>query len=129
MWSLLLVLVVAVVVFGWRASRATRNKWVRRLSLPGMWHHETADGVAGSLELWGTLVSGGYRLREDGGFMEEGQWRMEGNEVVFEASSGAREVCDLRFFQDGKIGLDGQARPRRVYVKAKNNVVTLRSTK
>lgn len=129
MWSLLLVFVVAVAVFAWRGNRATRTKWLRRLNLPGMWHHETAEGLAGSLELWGTLVSGGYRLREDAGAMEEGQWRMEGHTLIFEASDGTKEVSELRFFENGKIGIDGPLRPRRVYVKAKNNVVTLRSSK
>ena len=127
MWSFLLCVVVAALGWSWvRGARVSRLKWLSNLNLPGLWHWETDEGVQGTLELWGEMGEGRYRYEDDGA-REQGSWRVQGGALLFDGDDGRSERCELRVFEDGKIGLDGPRRPRRVYVKARNNVVSLSS--
>ena len=131
MWSLLLVAVVSLLVWTWvKGTRANRAKWLNSLNLPGLWHWETEDAYTGSLEMWGSVAEGGYRMRdgEPGAMFEQkGSWRVEGHSLIFEPDAGATEVYDLRLFEPGRIGLHSPRHPDRVYVKARNNVISLGS--
>jgi hypothetical protein len=123
MGSLLLIIVVAVVCTLWvRANRQSRQRWLTRLDLPGTWNWQDHDGV---LELDGELDSGRYRIRDEDQ-EEQGEWRLRGHDLVLEPRSGASTTLDLRMFTEGKIGLDGPGRERRVYIKKRGNVVSLR---
>lgn len=124
MASLLIVIVVGIVVVAWvRGTRRNRLRWLQRLDLPGTWEWDSHEG---RLELSGELHAGTYRFREPDGD-ESGKWVLEGHTLVL--TSNADETprrYELRFFDDGKIGLDGPGRERRVYVKEPSNVIPLR---
>jgi hypothetical protein len=124
MASLLLVIVVAVVVVVWiRGTRRNRLRWLERLDLPGIWHRHNEEGT---LELGGELDTGSYRFREPQAD-EHGTWVLEGHRLVLTANlDKTPRAYELRFFDNGKIGLDGPDRPHRVYVKEPSNVVPLR---
>jgi hypothetical protein len=123
MGSLLVILAVAALCVFWvRANRQNRQRWLEKLDLPGSWRWEDHDGV---LELQGALDGGRYRLHDDGS-TEQGDWRLEGHELVLEPSSGTAARLDLRLFTEGKIGLHGPRLERRIYVKKRGNVVPLR---
>ena len=126
MGSLLLVILVAGLAFIWiRGARRNRARWLKRLDLPGIWERE---GDWGRLELSGALDRGRYRFAEGrGGAADEvGEWRLEGHTLHLTADDGTRGDYDLRFFKEGKIGIDGPRRERRIYQKARSNVVPLR---
>lgn len=124
MGSLLVVMVVGVVVFGWlRATRKNRERWLQRLDLPGTWSWEGQDG---RLELSGGLSQGSYRLTEPG-VEQRGKWLLRGHTMELTADNGNLEAYDLRFFDAGKIGLTRDGREARVYLKTPSNVVPLRS--
>jgi hypothetical protein len=124
MGSVVVVIVVGMLVFAWvRGVRENRRRWLARLDLPGTWLWEGHDGV---LELSGGLDRGGYRIRENGS-EEEGDWRLEGHGLILAPRTSGREsVLDLRLFTEGKIGIHGPGRERRIYVKKRANVIPLR---
>jgi hypothetical protein len=123
MVSLLVLLAIAVACFLWmRANQQHRERWLKKLDLPGTWIWEDNDGV---LELQGLLDQGHYRLR-DGDEEERGEWRLEASGLVLEPQAGQPTTHDLRLFAEGKIGLHGPGRERRIYVKKRSNVIPLR---
>lgn len=123
MSSLLLVIVVAAVCVLWvRANRISRRRWLERLDLPGAWEWEDHEGM---LELDGDLDHGRYRLRE-GDQEEQGEWRLEGHDLLLTPRSGRPSRLDVRLFSLGKIGIHGPGRERRIYVKKRGNVIPLR---
>ncbi|MFW6093810.1 MAG: hypothetical protein ACODAC_07540 [Pseudomonadota bacterium] len=123
MGSLLLVIGVTAICVLWvRGNRLNRRRWLERLDLPGMWMREDHDGV---IELAGGLERGRYRLRDETE-EEQGEWHLEGHDLVLEPRAGARSRLDLRLFTEGRIGVHGPGRERRIYVKKKGNVVPLR---
>lgn len=123
MGSLLLIVAVAAACAVWvYGNRRLRVRWLERLELPGSWVWEAHDG---ELELEGALDSGRYRLR-DGDREERGEWRLQGHELQLRPAAGPPSALDLRLFTQGKIGLHGPGRERRIYVKRRGNVVPLR---
>lgn len=124
MASLLIVIALGLIVIVWvRGARRNRSRWLERLDLPGIWRWENEQGT---LELSGELYSGTYRFREpEAG--EQGTWALQGHTLVLTSNlDDTARSYELRFFDSGKIGLDGPGRARRVYVKEPTNVVPLR---
>lgn len=125
MASLLLALAVAAMVAVWvRGARRSRQAWLKKLNLPGRWLC-----AEGELALEGQLNGGRYRLRE-GAREEQGRWVLEGGDLVLSSDRSAKpRRYDLRFFNGGKIGLDGPGLARRIYQRALDNVVHLGARK
>ncbi|MEE9254730.1 MAG: hypothetical protein V3U43_07325 [Pseudomonadales bacterium] len=110
-----------------RSMRQNRRRWLQRLALPGTWECER-DGVRYYLELRGD--PGGGRFEEswiaDGRrTVEQGTWKLHGNEIHFDTEAG-HTVCEVRLFKEGRIGIHGPGRERRIYDKHQSNVVPLR---
>ena len=124
MGSLLLLVAVAVLCISWvRVMRRNRQRWLARLDLPGRWEWQERQGV---LEVKGQLDEGEYRIVELGSD-EQGSWRLRGHELVLRPRGGGRvSELDLRFFEEGKIGIHGPGREGRIYLKQRGNVVPLR---
>ncbi len=124
MAALFVVIVVAALAFAYvKGTRRNRLRWLQRLDLPGIWHWEDHEGT---LELAGSFEEGHYRFREPEG-NESGRWVLQGQMLVLTPESGAGPASyDVRFFDEGKIGVDGPGRSRRIYVKEHSNVVPLR---
>lgn len=123
MASLILIIAVGAACVWWvRVNRLQRQRWLARLDLPGTWIWQDNDG---SLELDGELDGGRYRLR-DGDREEQGEWRLQGHDLVLRPRSGQPGALDLRLFSDGKIGVHGRGREHRIYIKERGNVVPLR---
>lgn len=124
MSSFLVVLVVTALCVAWvRASRRSRRQWLARLDLPGRWEWQDH---AGSLELEGELDQGRYRFVESAN-EEQGRWSLRSHELVLQPDEGgAVTALDVRLFEEGKIGIHGPGRERRIYIKQRGNVVPLR---
>jgi len=125
MGSLLVVIAVTALVVVWvRGTRRNRLRWLSRLDLPGIWERE---GEWGRLELIGGLDEGRFRITDgDGADDRAGSWRLEGSTLVLTEEGAQSLECDLRLFQEGKIGIDGPTLERRIYQKVPSNVVPLR---
>ncbi len=124
MATLIVVIAVAALAFAYvRGTQRNRLRWLERLDLPGIWHWEGHDGT---LELAGSFEEGHYRFREPEG-NESGRWALQGQLLVLTPESGSESAnYDVRLFDEGKIGVDGPGRSRRIYVKEHSNVVPLR---
>lgn len=123
MGSLLVVIAVAGVCAFWVwSARVHRRRWLQRLDLPGIWSWQDHDG---ELELFGELDRGRYRIREDDR-EEQGEWRLEGHDLILQPRRGTASTLDLRLFDTGKIGIHGPGREHRIYLKKPSNVVPLR---
>ena len=124
MSSFLVVMLVAALCVTWvRAFRRRRRHWLARLDLPGRWEWQDH---AGSLELEGDFDQGRYRFVETGS-EEQGRWSLRSHELVLQPDDGgALSTLDVRFFEEGKIGIHGPGRERRIYVKQRGNVIPLR---
>ena len=122
-----------LVLFAWfgfvwyRRNQRARERWLRRLNLPGSWEWEAGDSA---LDLSGGLASGSFLLRE-AGVQRSGRWRLSGHRLELHATQGEVAdhqpyVFDLRLFETGKLGLDGPGRERRIYGRSARNVVPMR---
>lgn len=124
-------LVLAIVAFvGYslvRGMRQNRERWLRRLALPGTWECER-DGVHYYLELRGDPAGGRFEeswITDGRRRVEQGTWALHGNELHFDSSDG-HSVYELHVFGEGRIGIHGPRRERRIYEKHQSNVVPLR---
>lgn len=125
MAPLVVLLVVAVVATMWiRSVKAKRQRWLRELNLPGTWDLQNGTSPV-VLELRGRLSQGRYVARA-GSTAEEGDWRLLGHTLTLTPDGSDRVDYDLRMFDAGTIGIDGPGRQQQVYVKRRDNVVSLR---
>jgi hypothetical protein len=111
-----------------RRAQRIRQRWLRRLNLPGSWRWDSGES---SLNLSGELSSGSFLLREPGQ-QRSGRWRLLGNSLELHATKGDADgyqpyVFDLRLFGSGKLGLHGPGREGRVYERGSENVVPMRA--
>ena len=72
-------------------------------------------------------LDGGRDRIEDPDGEERGEWALHGHKLVLTPESAeSAQSYELRFFDEGKIGIDGPGRERRVYAKERSNVVPLK---
>ena len=128
MGALILVIGAGLVVLLWvQGTRRNRLRWLRKLDLPGVWHCEQSKFTQeGRMEFSGELHCGQYRI-VDPELEERGRWELDGHRLLLTPDADSDLlIYELRFFDDGKIGIDGPGRERRVYTKERSNVVPLR---
>ncbi|MCZ6869747.1 MAG: hypothetical protein O7G84_09615 [Gammaproteobacteria bacterium] len=109
------------------SMRQNRTRWLKRLALPGTWECER-DGVHYYLELRGELTGGRFEeswIADGRRRVEQGSWVLHGNDIRFDTNE-QHVVCHLRLFEEGRIGIHGPGRERRIYEKHQSNVVPLR---
>lgn len=107
-----------------RGARANRRDWLKALSLPGSWVLRNAESLS-VLSFGGSLDQGQYRWLEDG-HEEEGGWRLRGHTLRLTPAGGEPVDYELRAFGDDSIGIDGPGHKRCVYLRRRDNVVSLR---
>lgn len=121
MMSLLLVVAVGVLVFGYvRLNRRARLAWLTKIDLPGRWHWEQGQDT---LTLNGQVDRGRF-IRVEEGRQVEGDWRLQGHILELQVNGDVTRF-DLQFFQSGKIGLQDESGKRRLYLKERSNVVSM----
>ncbi len=124
MGTLVLLAVIGGVAYLWVVrTRTARERWIARLSLPGVWQSD-APGGACVLEFVGDPTSGHF-IERVGRAIERGRWRLAGTAIELESERGTRRY-ELRLFENGSIGIDGPEREHRIYVRQRSNVVPLR---
>jgi len=125
MASLLLLLIIGSAAYLWvKRTRAARERWISRLSLPGVWQSDAPNGPW-VLEFAGDPTSGRF-IERSGRATERGRWRLLGSDIELEPESGTTRTYELRLFENGSIGINGPGRERRIYVRQRSNVVPLR---
>ena len=126
MGSLILLLFVAVIVFSYiRFTRRNRERWLKRINLVGVWDVEHSADEVSYLDFRGNLSSGTYTF-ESSNDIQRGDWMIVGTCLRFKPNEGDPFDCDLRFFDTGKIGIDGPGHERKIYLKRADNVVLLK---
>lgn len=125
--TLLIAAAIVVLLAGLliRGARTNRRDWLKALSLPGTWVLRNAESLS-VLSFGGDLDQGTYSWREDG-HEEEGGWRLRGHTLKLTPEGGQAVDYELRVFDDGSIGIDGPGHERCVYLRRRDNVVSLRS--
>ncbi|MCY3641659.1 MAG: hypothetical protein OXH37_11655 [Gammaproteobacteria bacterium] len=125
MASLLLVAAVAAIAFIWlRGTQRNRLAWLKKLNLPGQWRSDS-----GVMTLEGDVDGGQYRLVE-GTLREQGRWSLNGNQLQLAPDSDEKpKRLDLRYFDPGKIGIDGPGLRARIYRRETDNVVPLKTSR
>lgn len=122
--------VAAFVILWLRGTRRARLAWLKQINLVGTWDLDR-EGMTATLRFSGTLSEGTYlaRVRDPSGIesSERGDWRIVGQTLEL-TTQGHMERHDLRYFDTGKIGIDGPKHEREIYVKRSDNVVPLRSS-
>ena len=124
MFPLMLAAGMGLAVLLWlRGVYANRKRWLRRLSLPGVWQ---LDGDAAAvLEFRDGLAAGRYAAQAKGE-TERGAWRLAGHSLLLTPDGGNVASYELRLFENGAIGIHGPGRERQVFVRRHDNVVQLK---
>ncbi len=128
--GVLIVVLVGAMWLWMRRIRVRRQRWERRLSLPGEWRcSNQAERTV--LRLMGRNDSGTYvqKRRGDVETVEEhGRWRLRGASLYLQKAGEPARQYELRLFEDGSIGIDGPDRPHWVLRRVSGgNVVPLRA--
>ncbi len=124
MGSVVLVVVVAIGAYMWiRATRTRRERWLRRLNLPGVWVEQGEN--AATMEFSGSVAQGKFRVTSTSKDRRRGEWQLVGSVLVMTFDDGSKERHDLTFYDSGKIGLE-RAPGQRIYLqKTPANVIPL----
>ena len=119
--SFVVVCAVAVLVYIFvRNNRASRQRWLLQLNLPGRW--QLRDGQL-EMTLSGALDRGDYRL--SGSQIDEGQWYLRGSTLTLEGHDAHTRSYEMHLFEAGVIGLEDAQGERRVFLRQADNVVQL----
>ena len=122
------VMLIALVLVTWfnRVSTA-RQKWLASLELPGSWKQESPrDGHSPLIFTFnGELNNGSYEMRcKD--TSKQGTWRISQSSLNLSDTTGDETTYEIRFFDQGKIGLDGGDLDHQMFSKQTDNIVPLR---
>lgn len=121
---------IALIVVTWYSrTSAARQKWLTSLELPGSWAQDAPpDGQDPVLFLFnGELSKGTYELRQQE-TVKQGKWRISQSSLILSESGGDEVGYEIRFFDKGKIGLDGADLDHQIFSKQTDNIVPLRRT-
>lgn len=125
---LLGLMAIALLLFTWYSRTSTaRQKWLSSLELPGSWAQDTPqdgqDPVFFSFN--GELSKGTYEFRRMD-TVRQGNWRISQSSLILSDTSGDEVSYEIRFFDKGKIGLDGEDLDHQSFSKQTDNIVPLR---
>lgn len=122
-----LLAIVAVVLTWFSRMNNARQSWLSNLQLPGSWEQDSIDehDELISIDFKGELNKGTYELR-CGNVTQQGNWRINQSTLVLSTSTGDESTYEIRYFEQGKIGLNGLELDHQVFHKRTNNVVPLR---
>ena len=121
---------IALIVITWYSRTTTaRQKWLERLELPGSWTQDVpSDGKDPVLFSFnGELSKGTYELRQQE-CIKQGNWRISHSSLILSDTDGDEVSYEIRFFDKGKIGLDGNDLDHQTFSKHTDNIVPLRRT-
>ena len=126
MGSLSVLAGVLIVLLIWIVrTRSALNRWVQLLDLPGIWELESSDEIKVSIEFFGTLKNGQY-IESLHDKIVAGNWKLTGSKLVLAPNQQAEQMCEIRSFDVGRIGIHGLLRDKQIYQKRANNVVPMR---
>lgn len=121
---------IAVILIMWYSRTSTaRQKWLACLELPGSWAQDAPpDGQDPVfLSFNGELSKGSYEFRQQDA-IKQGSWRISQSFLILSDASGDEFTYEIRYFDKGKIGLDGENLDHQTFSKQTDNIVPLRRT-
>lgn len=121
---------IAVILISWYSrTNAARQKWLASLELPGSWAQDTPpDGQDPVfLSFNGELSNGSFEFRQQDA-VRQGKWRISQSSLILSEASGSEITYEIRYFDKGKIGLDGENLDHQTFSKQTDNIVPLRRT-
>lgn len=121
---------IALILMAWYSRTNTaRQKWLSSLELPGSWAQDAPpdgqDPVFFSFN--GELTKGTYEFRQQDE-VKQGKWRISQSSLILSDVSGDEFSYEIRYFDKGKIGLDGENLDHQTFSKQTDNIVPLRRT-
>lgn len=123
-------MVIALLLVTWFSRTSTaRQKWLTSLELPGSWLQDAPPDEEEPLILTftGELTKGSYEWRRKDD-MKQGTWHISQSSLILSEPSGDEITYEIRFFEKGKIGLDGDDLDHQTFNKQSDNIVPLRRT-
>lgn len=122
------VILVIVIVAAWaKHTRDARRQWIRDLDLMGTWVLDVSetDDPATSIRFTGNLDAGDFVLDSSGNEVS-GTWRLAGTSLILTSEESGDSEYEVRYFEQGVIGLDGPDRAKQVFHKRVENIIPLR---
>ena len=121
---------IALILMAWYSRTNTaRQKWLASLELPGSWAQDAPkDGQDPVfLSFNGEHSKGTYEFRQRDE-VKQGTWRISQSSLILSEASGDEFTYEIRYFDKGKIGLDGENLDHQTFSKQTDNIVPLRRT-
>ena len=121
---------IALLLVTWFSRMSTaRQKWLASLELPGSWEQDspTDEKNPTILTFNGELNQGTYEMRCNDS-NQQGTWRISQSSLILSETTGDETTYEIRYFEQGKIGLHGSNLDRQTFSKRTDNIVPLRRT-
>ncbi len=121
-------LVLLALIVGWIMwTRNSYQQWVEKLDLKGTWEYKQEDTnqVEVVLQFSGEKAHGDYELTTQNE-ITKGTWKIEGSKLVLSTTSDEPKTFELRFLDQGSIGLHGDQWDHYTFSKRSENIVPLR---
>lgn len=122
------IVLVVVIVAAWaKHTRDARKQWIKDLDLMGTWDLDTSeiDEPATSIRFTGNLDHGDFVL-DSAGDEISGTWRLAGTSLILTNEESKDSEYEVRYFEQGAIGIDGPDREKQVFRKRVENIIPLR---
>lgn len=123
-------MVIALLLVTWFSRTSTaRQKWLTSLELPGSWLQDVPldEDEPLFLTFSGVLTKGSYEWRRKD-VMKQGTWHISQSSLILSDPGGDEITYEIRYFEKGKIGLDGDDLDHQTFNKQTDNIVPLRRT-
>lgn len=121
---------IALLLVTWFSRMSTvRQKWLASLELPGSWAQDSPSDEKDPTVLTfnGELNHGTYEMRRNES-NQQGTWRISQSSLILSETTGDETTYEIRYFEQGKIGLHGNSLDRQTFIKQTDNIVPLRRT-
>ena len=125
--GLLLLGAVAFVILFWvMRTRNARRRWVVELDLIGQWDLEGENRNKDRIEFIGVHGDRGNYMASTEESLESGSWHLSSYSLVLEPENVEPRRYELRLFEKGRIGINGEDRVRQIYRKRRTaNIIKL----
>ena len=116
--------VAIIILLVLRSIRGSRQQWLQQVNLPGIWELEDEEAETEVLEFFGELDHGSFRTKK-GNKAKMGSWYLSPKSLFLVEENDTDHEYVLRYFPEGRIGLDGPDRPRQIFSKRGAKIISL----
>ena len=116
--------VAIIILLVLRGIRGSRRQWLQQVNLLGIWELEDEEAETEVLEFFGELDHGSFRTKK-GNEAKKGSWYLSSKSLLLVEENDTENEYALRYFPEGRIGLDGPDRPRQIFSKRGAKIISL----